>query len=101
MGDKYDFIKEFKDVQFLLNKHDSTVVYIDYYKDYVNTVIWTDTIGVDTNSVLVYHKRAIEGDMLAQRIKLGIRITRIDGEFEMPFYRIKWMAVGEDDYDED
>jgi len=101
VGDEYDFIKEFKDNQFLFDKHDTTKIYIDYYKDYVNTVIWTDTIGNDTNSVLTYHKRAIEGDMLAQRIKLKIRVTRIDDTFEMPFYRLKWKPVGEVLYDED
>lgn len=101
VGDEYDFIKDFKDIQFVFDKHDSTIIYFDYYKDYVDSVIWTDTIGIDDVDILAYHRRAIQGDMLGQRIKLKIRVLRIDDTFQLPFYCLRWEAVGEVLYDED
>lgn len=101
VGDENDFLKVFKDIQLVYDKHDSTVIYIDYYLDYVNTVIWTDTIGVDDSDHLTYHKRAIQGDMIGQRIKLRMRVARIDETFQLAFFRIKYKVVGEVRYDED
>lgn len=98
--DEYDFVKDFKDLHVFYDKHDSTIIYIDYLKDFVDSVIWTDTIGIDDNDIPTYHRRAIQGDMLAQRIKMDIRVERIDGEFYLPFFRLKWKPVGEKLYDE-
>lgn len=100
--DQYDFQKHFKDIQFVMSRGDSTIVYIDYYKDYVNTVIWTDTVAVDTFSHPHYYKRAIQwGNIRGQRIKLRIRATDIDADFSLAFFRLKWKPVGEVRYNDD
>jgi len=101
MDDGYELNKEFKDFQLLLDKHDSTQIYIEMFKDYSSTAFTKDTIGVDDYDVLKYRKRTIEDDNLGQRIQVRMTITRIDGNFQLPFFKIKWKPIDEVLYDMD
>ena len=101
MEDGYELNKEFKDLQLLLDKHDSTKVYIEMFKDYSSTAFTKDTIGIDDCDILKYRKRTIEGYNLGQRIQIGMTITRIDETFQLPFFKIKWKPIDEVLYDED
>lgn len=99
MRDDYETVKEFKDFQFLLDKADSSLLYIDMYKDYSTTAFTSDTVGVDDSDILVYHKRTIEDYNLGQRLQVKLRATRCDQDFRLPFFKVKWKPVGEIDYD--
>jgi len=100
MNDPYESNKEFKDFQCLLDKHDSTQIFIEMFKNYSTTAFTKDTIGIDDNDVLTYKKRTIEGYKIGQRLQIGMNIIRMHGTFQMPFFMVKWKPVDEVHYDE-
>lgn len=98
-----ELVKQFKSFALIFDKHDSSVVYITYYKDYSDTAFSADTIGIDNSDIMRYYKRQIRGGddiVTGTRLKVKIQITRADYLAEIPLFQIKWRPVGEPLYDE-
>ena len=100
LQDPYDFEKKFKDIQFLFDKHDSSIIYITYYKDYNSSSFSADTVDIDDSDIFQYWKRPIRGDNVGQRIKVKFEVTRIDKTTQIPFFKIKYKPTGETFYDD-
>jgi hypothetical protein len=98
--DEEEWVKEFKEMQFLLDKHDSTLVYITYYRSYSDTIKTIDTLGIDNSDILKYHRLPIRGEFLGQRIQVKFTVVRIDSDFSMPFFRLKYRNMQEIIFDE-
>lgn len=96
-----ELVKQFKSFAFIFDKHDTSVVYITYYKDYSDTAFSADTIGIDDSDIMRYYKRQIRDEPIGTRLKVKIQITRADYLAEIPLFQIKWRPVGEPLYDED
>lgn len=96
-----ELVKQFKSLALIFDKHDSSLVYITYYKDYSDTAFSADTIGIDDSDIMRYYKRQIRDEPIGTRLKVKFQITRADYLAEIPLFQIKWRPVGEPLYDED
>jgi hypothetical protein len=95
-----EYTKHFKSLELAFDKHDSSLIYITYYKDYSDTAFTADTVAADDSDIFRLYKRAIRGDNIGMRIKVKIEVTRVDGTAEIPFFQIKWKPTGEPLYDD-